>query len=85
MTEPDKITDPVERARYWKLRALAAEGQVRSAQQAEPEWVCVAPPCKCDTSNWKVCCYSRATPPAVQQTSTAATETALFSRDIHEQ
>jgi hypothetical protein len=31
MTEPDKMTDPVERARYWKLRALAAEGQVKSA------------------------------------------------------
>lgn len=30
------MTDPVERARYWKLRALAAEGQVKSAKQAEP-------------------------------------------------
>jgi hypothetical protein len=29
--EPDKMTDPVERARYWKLRALAAEGQAKSA------------------------------------------------------
>jgi hypothetical protein len=29
--EPDKMTDPVERARYWKLRALAAEGQVKGA------------------------------------------------------
>jgi hypothetical protein len=29
--EPDKMTDPVGRARYWKLRALAAEGQVKGA------------------------------------------------------
>jgi hypothetical protein len=33
--EPDKMTDPVERARYWKLRALAAEGQIKSASLAK--------------------------------------------------
>jgi len=38
-------------------------GKVRKPKPAQEQWKCVGPPCKCNASNAKQCCYAVFTTP----------------------
>lgn len=49
------------------MRRIDAHLASQPEAAQEPEWKCTAPPCKCDETNYRKCCYANYLRPAAQE------------------
>lgn len=62
---------------------LAAEVDALLAQPAQEQWKCIGPPCKCNASNAKQCCYAVFTAPPQREWVGLTPENILALFDEH--